>query len=97
MEDFSSELYNGVVRVDGPESVGTGFVASRDGLIVTCAHVLAGCRLGDTVSIVPHATREPLQATVEILLDPPDVAVLALHHCAPARGRCTSTQSLAES
>jgi glycosyltransferase involved in cell wall biosynthesis len=83
VDDFSSELYNGVVRVDGPESVGTGFVASPDGLIVTCAHVLAGCRLGDTVTIVPHATREPLQATVEILLDPPDVAVLELTTALP--------------
>ena len=78
VDDFFAELSAGVVRVDGPEHVGAGFVASANGLIVTCAHLLAGCVPGDTVSIVPHVTRQPLLATVELLRDPPDVAVLQL-------------------
>lgn len=78
MSDFRDELAAGVVRVVAPEHAGTGFVASANGLIVTCAHLLAGCVPGDTVSIVPNATRQPLQATIELLRDPPDVAVLQL-------------------
>jgi len=68
----------GVVRVDGPEGAGTGFLVSASGLIVTCAHVLAGAAPGDSVSVKPHADRRPLKATVVLLEDPPDVAVLRL-------------------
>jgi WD40 repeat protein len=68
----------GVVRVIGPEETGTGFLVSGSGLIVTCAHVLAGCAPGDNVSVEPHAARRTLEARVELLLDPPDVAVLRL-------------------
>jgi WD40 repeat protein len=68
----------GVVRVIGPEDAGTGFLVSRGGLIVTCAHVLAGCAPGDYVRVEPHAGRRPLEARVEVLRDPPDVAMLRL-------------------
>jgi WD40 repeat protein len=66
----------GVVRVVGPEEAGAGFLVSPSGLIVTCAHVLIGCVPGATVSIKPYVDGQSLQATVELLQDPPDVAVL---------------------
>jgi hypothetical protein len=68
----------GVVRVIGPELAGAGFLVSANGLIVTCAHVLAGCAPDDTISIEPHVDRQSLSATVDLLQDPPDVAVLRL-------------------
>lgn len=68
----------GVVRVVGPEEAGAGFLVSASGLIVTCAHVLAGCVPGATVGIEPHACCWSLPATVDLLRDPPDVAVLRL-------------------
>ncbi len=47
MSEVAAELpAAGVVRVVGPEEAGTGFLASASGLIVTCAHVLAGCAPG---------------------------------------------------
>ena len=67
-----------MVRVVGPEQVGAGFLVSASGLIVTCAHVLAGCAVGDTVNVEPHVARRLLSATVDLLQDPPDVAVLRL-------------------
>ena len=67
----------GVVRVVGPEIAGAGFLVA-EGLIVTCAHVLAGCTVGTTVGIEPHVDRRPLPAIVVLLQDPPDVAVLRL-------------------
>jgi glycosyltransferase involved in cell wall biosynthesis len=77
------EFYAGVVRVDGPEGVGTGFVASSNGLIVTCAHLLVGCIRGDIVNVLHDASRQPLQATVEVIRDPPDVAILKLEVALP--------------
>src|SRR5689334_3147996 len=68
----------GVVRVVGPGQAGAGFLVSASGLIVTCAHVLADCTPGAVVSIEPHVTRRSLPATVDLLQDPPDVAVLRL-------------------
>ena len=70
----------GVVRVVRPEGSGAGFlVSASDGVrIVTCAHVLAGCVPGDTVHVEPHADPRPLEATIVLLQDPPDVAVLKL-------------------
>ena len=74
----------GVLWVIGPEDAGTGFLVSGSGLIVTCAHVLAGCAPGATVQVEPHAGRRPLDATVDLLQDPPDVAVLRLAGPVPA-------------
>ena len=68
----------GVVRVVGPEEAGAGFLVSASGLIVTCAHVLFGCAPGATVSVEPHVARQSFPATVDLLQDPPDVAVLRL-------------------
>ena len=79
MNELAAELpAAGVVRVVGPEEAGAGFLVSASGLIVTCAHVLAGCAPGATVSIEPHIVRRSLPATVDLLKDPPDVAVLRL-------------------
>jgi hypothetical protein len=73
----------GVVRVVGPEEAGAGFLVSASGLIVTCAHVLAGCAPGAAVSVEPHVARRSLPATVDLLRDPPDVAVLRLTASVP--------------
>jgi WD40 repeat protein len=79
MNELAAELpAAGVVRVVGPEEAGAGFLVSASGLIVTCAHVLAGCAPGATVSIEPHVGRRSLAAIVGLLQDPPDVAVLRL-------------------
>ena len=84
VNDLSTELpAAGVVRVVGPKIDGTGFVVSADGLIVTCAHVLAGCAPGATVSVEPHAVDRELSATVALLRDPPDVAILQLTEPVP--------------
>ena len=91
----------GVVRVVGPEDAGAGFLVSASGLIVTCAHVLSGCAPGATVSIEPHADRRSLLAIVDLLQDPPDVAVLRLTAPAPPEavvlplGRSPRTRSRA--
>jgi WD40 repeat protein len=77
MNELAAELpAAGVVRVVGPEDAGAGFLVSDSGLIVTCAHVLTGCVPGDTVGIKPYVDGRSLQAIVELLRDPPDVAVL---------------------
>jgi len=73
-----SEFASGVVLVAHADEAGAGFVVSSSGLILTCAHLLRGCALGDSVRIVPHATRQPLNATIQLLRDPPDVALLQL-------------------
>ncbi len=79
MNELAAELpAAGVVRVIGPEDAAAGFLVSASGLIVTCAHVLAGCAPGATVSIEPHVARQALLATIDLLRDPPDVAVLRL-------------------
>jgi WD40 repeat protein len=79
MNELAAELpAAGVVRVVGPEETGSGFLVSASGLIVTCAHVLANCAPGTTVSIEPHVGRRSLPATVDLLQDPPDMAVLRL-------------------
>lgn len=62
----------GVLRVVGREGAGAGFLASDSGLIVTCAHVLAGSVPGETVWVEPHGRLGPLSATVALLQDPPD-------------------------
>ena len=88
MNELSAELPAvGVVRVVGPEENGAGFVVSASGLIVTCAHVLVGCATGATVRIEPHAIRRSLSATVDLLQDPPDVAVLRLTDPVPPEVR----------
>src|SRR5271166_3484594 len=79
MNELAAELpAAGVVRVVGPKEVGVGFLVSASGLIITCAHVLSGCAPGATVSIEPHVDRRSLLAIVDLLQDPPDVAVLRL-------------------
>jgi WD40 repeat protein len=85
MNERAAELpAAGVVRVIGPQVDGTGFVVSASGLIVTCAHMLAGSGAGATVSIEPHVGRASLSATIDLLQDPPDLAVLRLTAPLPA-------------
>ena len=84
MNGLAAELpAAGVVRVVGPEEAGAGFLVSASGLIVTCAHVLVGCAAGATVSIEPHAGHRSLPATVDLLQNPPDMAVLRLTASVP--------------
>jgi glycogen(starch) synthase len=79
MTDPAAQLPEaGIVRVSGPQQAGTGFVVSPRGRILTCAHVLAGCAVGDTVTVEPRAGQLRLDAVVEVLQDPPDLAILRL-------------------
>ena len=78
MTDYFEELSAGVVRVDSRSDTGTGFVASADGLIVTCAHLFSDTDLGKIVDVVPHATGNPIEAIVIELKYSPDVAVLQI-------------------
>jgi glycogen synthase len=73
----------GVVRVVGPQAAGTGFVVSPRGRILTCAHLLAGCAVGDSVTVEPLVSQQGLQAVVELLQDPPDLAVLRISSSLP--------------
>ncbi|MBE7557297.1 MAG: serine protease [Anaerolineales bacterium] len=76
----------GIARIldTSGQTVGTGFVLTSDGLIATCAHVIAdaGTGPGETVNIVFHCTGEERQAVVEAdwwrESDAEDVAILRL-------------------
>lgn len=66
------------------DTIGTGFVLTDDGLIATCAHVVAdaGAGPGETVNFVFHSTGEERQAVVEVNWwrkpEAEDVAILKL-------------------
>ena len=62
---MSEDLNAGIVRILSGRSVGTGFVVSDDGLLVTCAHVL-GRPCPERVSVIFLATNEQREATVEM-------------------------------
>ena len=50
------DFVKGIVHLPG----GTGFVVSKDGKILTCAHVIAGCELGDQIDVEFYIpTKEP--------------------------------------
>ncbi len=69
MIELAAGLPAAGVRVAGLEEADAGSLVSAGGLIATCAHVLAGCAPGATVSIEPHAAdRAPAggQPTVEV-------------------------------
>jgi len=80
------DLKTSIVRVVRPDgtTIGTGFVVTDDGLIVTCAHVVKaiGVGPGDTVRVVFHATGEEQDALVEPAWwrdpDAEDMAILRL-------------------
>ena len=83
---MTTDLTASIVRVldsDGG-TAGTGFVATDDGLIATCAHVVrdAGAGPGDTVRVAFHATGKERKARVERDWwrdpDAEDVAILRL-------------------
>lgn len=81
-----SDLTAGIVRIldSRDQTVGTGFVLTDDGFVVTCAHVVdsAGSGPGDTVRFVFHCTGEEAVAIVDPVYwrDPQaeDVAILRL-------------------
>ena len=87
MSPVPLDLTVGIVRILYPSgsTAGTGFIVHRDGIIVTCAHVVQDCGAGpgDTVRLAFHTTGEEREATVERnwWRDPKaeDVAILRLH------------------
>ncbi|MBE7557287.1 MAG: serine protease [Anaerolineales bacterium] len=72
-----------IIKIAG-DTIGAGFILTDDGLIATCAHVVAnaGVRPGETVKIVFHYTGEERQAVVEAEWwrkpEAEDVAILRL-------------------
>ena len=80
------DLLHGIVRILRPDGTtsGTGFLVTRDGLIVTCTHVIPvqgdGKPKQDKISLIFQETGEKREATVEIwrVQDEEDVAVLRL-------------------
>jgi energy-coupling factor transporter ATP-binding protein EcfA2 len=58
-----ANILNGIVRIMSGSRIGTGFVVSNNGLIVTCAHVL-GKAMPETAQVVFQATGEQREAKV---------------------------------
>ena len=88
---MSVDLTKGIVRILAPNSqtAGTGFVLTAEGLIATCAHVvaIAEAKPEDTVELIFHATGERAKARVlqEFWSEPnaEDVAILCLKNSLP--------------
>jgi hypothetical protein len=63
------DLTVGIIRVldSYSDTIGTGFVLTKDGLMATCAYVIerAGVGLGDIVCLVFHHSGDEAIATVE--------------------------------
>ena len=80
------DLTAGIIRIldQHGDTVGTGFVLTNDGLIVTCAHVIesAGTKPGDTLRLVFHCTGDLATATIEPSVwrgpEAEDIAILRL-------------------
>ncbi len=85
------DLTTGIVRIldQFGNTTGTGFVLTDDGLIATCAHVVAsaGAGPGDTVRLVFHHTGDEANATIEPdgwrESEAEDVAILRLEEALP--------------
>lgn len=61
------DLTKSIVRIlqqDGT-TAGTGFFVSTNGLIATCAHVIASYKPGDNISVVLFSSKEKHQAIIE--------------------------------
>ena len=64
---MDSDLTKSIVRIlrkDG-KTAGTGFFVSKNGLIATCAHVVAGYEPGEKVSVVLFSSNKQCQAIIE--------------------------------
>ena len=89
---MSLDLLPGIVRILRPDGTtsGTGFVATKDGLIVTCTHVILtqgdGHPRPDKISLIFQETGEKREATVESWREQnkEDVAILRLEGDVPA-------------
>jgi WD40 repeat protein len=93
---MSEDINAGIVRILSGRSVGTGFVVSDDGLLVTCAHVL-GRPCPERVSAIFLATNEQREATVEMQwlrdVEAEDMAILRIQGGLPQGVRSLSLGS----
>ncbi len=93
---MSEDINTGIVRIQSARSVGTGFVVSDEGLLVTCAHVL-GKPCPEKASIIFLATNEQREATVEMQwlrgVDAEDMAILRVQGDLPQGVRALSLGS----
>jgi WD40 repeat protein len=85
-----NDLLPGIVRILRPDGTtsGTGFLATKDGLIVTCTHVILaqGQAPPEKISLIFQETGEKGEATVESWQEQSreDVAILRLKGDVPA-------------
>jgi len=86
---MSIDLTQSIVRIlkrDGT-TAGTGFFVSKNGLIATCAHVVASYKPGEEVSVVLFSSKEKYQAIIEKKWwrepSDDDVAILRLSNTLP--------------
>ena len=79
-------ILSGIVRIVSGRHIGTGFVVTADGLILTCAHVL-GSSMPEKARVVFQGSGEEREATVLAEgwhpVDAEDVAVLRVCRALP--------------
>ena len=83
---MAANVLSGIVRIVSGRHIGTGFVVSADGLILTCAHVL-GSSMPEKARVVFQGSGEEREATVLAEgwrpVDAEDVAVLSVSGALP--------------
>lgn len=74
-------ITSGIVRIldASGNTTGTGFVITKDGLIVTCAHVVNGANVGDVLNIAFHVTKQLTTACLDYLAQDGDIAILRVN------------------
>ncbi len=83
--NISDPMLNSIVRIQNPQgdTLGAGFIVDKNGIIVTCAHMIRGTQPVNKVDIVFQATDRSAVARVEALHEAEDIAILRLEGTLP--------------